>query len=152
MPVTIEIEEARPEDAREIADLHLAAGRAVKPDLPQPLTDAEMRDWFVGTVGSPPAAWWVARSAARIVGYMVVHGEDLGHLYVLPGWQRHGIGQALLEKAKALSPRRLELYAVQHNTRARTFYENHGFRAVNDQDEPPAANEPGVQYVWRRAQ
>jgi ribosomal protein S18 acetylase RimI-like enzyme len=98
-------------------------------------------------VGDRPAAWWVARWEGQIVGYMLVHGEDLDHLYVRPGWQRRGIGRALLAKAKALSPQRLVLWTFQRNAAARAFYEAHGFRVVGCSDGRNEEGEPDVQYM-----
>jgi len=130
----IEIVEARAEDAQEIADIHLAARRVAMPYLNRPHTDAETRDRFTRIVGDRPAAWWVARDEGQIVGYMLIAGESLDHLYVRPDRQRRGVGLSLLSKAKALSPRRLELWTFQRNTGARAFYEAQGFHAVEYTD------------------
>jgi GNAT superfamily N-acetyltransferase len=69
-------------------------------------------------------------------------------LYVRPGWQRRGVGLCLFNKAKALSPRRLELWAFQRNTNARAFYESQGFRAVQCTDGRNEEHEPDVKYEW----
>jgi GNAT superfamily N-acetyltransferase len=79
---------------------------------------------------------------------MLIDGEDLDHLYVRPGWQRRGGGLSLLTKAKALSPRRLELRTFQRNINARAFYEAQGFCAVAYTDGQNEENEPDVQYEW----
>jgi hypothetical protein len=59
-----------------------------------------------------------------------VVGAPNDHLYVAPGWPGLGFGSALVAKAQTLSPRRLVLWTVQRNDRARKFYEAHGFRSV----------------------
>jgi GNAT superfamily N-acetyltransferase len=79
---------------------------------------------------------------------MLIDGEDLDHLYVRPGWQRRGVGFSLLTKAKALSPRRLELRTFQRKINARAFYEAQGFCAVAYTDGQNEENEPDVQYEW----
>jgi hypothetical protein len=61
MKPVCEIEEARSEDAREVADIHLVARRAAMPYLRQVHTDVETQDWFGRVVGTPRGAWWVAR-------------------------------------------------------------------------------------------
>lgn len=94
------------------------------------ITDDETRAYFGRVVGDREAAWWVAQIGGEIVGYMLIDGADLDHLYVRPSWQRRGIGLSLLTKAKALSPLRLELWTFQRNANARAFYEAHGFRAI----------------------
>jgi ribosomal protein S18 acetylase RimI-like enzyme len=143
---------AAAESASEIAEIHLAARREAMPHLHRPHSDEAVRNWFGGAVGQPPGTWWAARQGSRIVGYMLLQEEHLDHLYVLPGWQRRGIGSLLLAHAKQLSPRRLQLYAFQRNTAAREFYEAHGFRAValRDGSDNPE-QEPDVAYEWRGA-
>ncbi len=147
-PAGIEITEARNEDAREIADLHIAARRIAMPYLREPFTEDETRGWFASIVDDRSKAWWVARHAGQIVGYMFLHAQYLDHLYVRSRWQRRGIGSLLLDKAKALSPRRLELSAFQRNTAARAFYEAQGFHIVGCTDGQNSEHEHVVQYVW----
>jgi ribosomal protein S18 acetylase RimI-like enzyme len=78
-----------------------------------------------------PAGTWVA---LRIVGFLSVEGEDPDQLYLDPGFYRRGIGSRLLDKAKALSPSGLHLFAFQRNSRARAFYEAHGFTVFDLND------------------
>jgi len=99
----LEIREAAPCDAAAIAEIYLTARREAVPYLYRPHTDDEIRDYFARVVGDRPSAWWVARVDDQIVGFMLIDGEDIDHLYVRPGWQRRGIGLSLLDKAKALS-------------------------------------------------
>ncbi|HUY99670.1 MAG TPA: GNAT family N-acetyltransferase [Thermomicrobiaceae bacterium] len=149
MTAGVELREAeRSADAQEIAEIHLAARREAMPYLHRPHTDDETRAYFARVVGDRPAAWWVALREGQVVGYMLIDGESLDHLYVRPGWQRRGVGLALLEKAKALSPRRLELWTFQRNANARAFYEAQGFRAVEYTEGRNEENEPDVRYEW----
>lgn len=82
---------------------------------------------------------------------MRIDGESCTHLYVRPVWQRRGVGLCRLNKAKALSPRRLELCAFQRNTNARAFYESQGFRAVQFTEGRNEENDPDVKYEWEPA-
>jgi GNAT superfamily N-acetyltransferase len=146
----IEIREAEPPgDAFDIAEIHLAALREAMPYLHRAHTDDETRDWFARMVGGRSAAWWVALVENQIVGYMLIDGENLDHLYVRSGWQRGGIGLSLLNKAEAMSPQRLELWTFQRNSNAKVFYETQGFRAVEYTDGRNEENEPDVKYEWR---
>lgn len=145
----VEIREAEPQcDALAIAEIHLVARRHAMPYLHRPHTDDETRDYFAHAVGDRPAAWWVAKADDQLVGYMVIHGENLDHLYVRPGWQRRGVGFALLQKAKELSPQRIELWTFQRNSNARAFYESQGFQPVGYTDGRNEENEPDVNYEW----
>jgi ribosomal protein S18 acetylase RimI-like enzyme len=152
MDLSFEIVEATQDDAPAIAEIHLIARRVAMPYLARPHTDEETRVWFAGCVGDPPAAWWVARLGGRTVGYMLIDGEDLDHLYVHPDSQGHGVGTALLRKALSLSPRRVVLATSQRNTYARTFYENHGFRVTHFTEGDNEEHEPDVHYVWEPPQ
>ena len=77
--------------------------------------------------------------------------EHLDHLYLLPSHYRRGIGTALLDKAKQASGGKILLYAFQKNTRARAFYERHGFRAIWFGDGAEnEEHEPDVLYEWQR--
>jgi GNAT superfamily N-acetyltransferase len=150
MAEDIEIREAEQQgDALDVAEIHLAARREAMPYLNLAHTDDETRDWFARMVGARKAAWWVARVEKEIVGYMLVDGENLDHLYVRPGWQRRGVGLSLLNKAKAMSPQRLELWTFQRNSNARAFYETQGFRAAEYTDGRNEENEPDVKYEWK---
>jgi ribosomal protein S18 acetylase RimI-like enzyme len=146
---TYEIEEARPQDARAIADIHLLSRRVAMPFLRRAHTDEETKAWFAGVVGDRPKAWWVARHAGRVVGYMRVDGDDLDHLYVLPDWQGRGVGRSLLTKAQELRPRRLMLWTFERNAAARAFYEAKGFRVVGRTDGQNEEKEPDIRYEWK---
>jgi GNAT superfamily N-acetyltransferase len=147
----IQILEARPADAREIAALHFKSRGEAMPDWTPPLTDDELTTWFLHTVAKTPGIWWVARHRDRIVGYMVLQDEDVGHLYVLPGWQGRGVGSHLLDKAKELSPRRLTLLAFERNAKARDFYEAREFRPVGS-IAAIGTFEPNLEYVWEASE
>jgi GNAT superfamily N-acetyltransferase len=148
MAAGIEIREAKRGDAPAIAEIHLTARLDAMPYLHRPHTDDDVRAYFVRAVGDRPSAWWVARVEDQVVGFMLIDGQDIDHLYVRPGWQRRGIGLSPLNKAKTLSPQRLELWAFQRNTNARAFYETQGFRAVAYTDGSNEENEPDVKYAW----
>lgn len=149
LPATIT--EAVRDDAPAIATIHLAARAHAMSYLRRAHTDDETRDYFARVVADQPRTWWVARQANQVAAYLRVHGEDLDHLYVLPGWQGQGLGSALLDHAKALSPGRLLLWTFQRNGRARAFYESRGFRSVKQTDGENEEGEPDVLYEWRTA-
>jgi len=74
----------------------------------------------------------IAESDGQAVGFIdVVPGEVLA-IYVLPGWERKGIGSFLLMAAveKARIPNRSVMVAASHN--AAPFYAKHGFQSVKE--------------------
>jgi GNAT superfamily N-acetyltransferase len=144
----ISIERAAPNDAAEITSLYLASRAEALRYLRRLYTDKQILTWIEGTVMTRSRVW-VARRDGRIVGFVALEGDELHHLYLLPGHYRQGIGTQLLDLAKRESPGRLRLFTFQRNTRARQFYEANGFNIV-DQSEGSRneEEEPDIQYEW----
>ncbi len=59
-----------------------------------------------------------------------------------------GLGKALLDHARSLSPEHLWLYTLQINANGRAFYEKNGFRRVKLGISPAPESEPDVEYHW----
>ena len=91
---------------------------------------------------------WLAETDGRIVGLLAIKDDYVDRFYVAADLQRQGIGAALLEKARELSPSGLRLHTHVKNTSARAFYEKHGFKAVRFGVSPPPESEPDVEYRW----
>jgi ribosomal protein S18 acetylase RimI-like enzyme len=91
---------------------------------------------------------WLAVEDDAIVGMLAFGEHAIDQLHVEPRCQGRGIGTALLDRAKARSPRGLTLSTHQGNERARAFYERRGFRAVQLGVSPPPEGEPDVKYAW----
>jgi N-acetylglutamate synthase-like GNAT family acetyltransferase len=65
------------------------------------------------------------------MGTQAVRDVDLiRHAYVHPGWQRCGVGAALLTHLRALAARRTLVGTWATATWAIRFYERHGFRLL----------------------
>lgn len=69
---------------------------------------------------------------------VTIDGETIGEierLYLVPGYWGQGIGKKLLHYAlrelEQMGSRRVELWVAEENTRARKFYEAHGFCQTN---------------------
>jgi putative acetyltransferase len=92
---------------------------------------------------------WVYELDHRPVGYLGIEGEFIDRLYVDPAHHRRGIGRALVDQAKVLSPVHLWLYTHQANSMARAFYETNGFVAEKFGISPAPESEPDVEYHWR---
>ncbi len=148
----IDIREARPSEAAELAEIHIAARRQAMPWLTEPGTPDEVRAWFGRAVGIVAGEWWLAQDRGPILGFMQLSGHELDHLYIRPEAQGRGIGSALLIQAKAFSPTRLELWTFQRNAAARRFYEGRGFRPDRFTDGDNMEGEPDVHYIWEGLQ
>jgi GNAT superfamily N-acetyltransferase len=97
---------------------------------------------------------WVAEEDGRLLGFLgIEHSTNLDapvleKLYVEPAEQNHGVGSALLDKAKELRPDELYLWVFQKNP-ARRLYERHGFELVKLTDgEDNMEREPDALYRW----
>ena len=93
---------------------------------------------------------FVVESGQRPVAFMAIKDEFVDQLYVHPDYQNQGIGKALLDYARKLSPEHVWLYTLQINLNARAFYEKNGFIAEKYGISPPPESEPDVEYHWRK--
>lgn len=110
-------------------------------------TAEEDRAYFKETI-LVKSVLWVAERSERTVGFMAIAGDVIDHLYVHLDHQQSGIGLALLDHAKHLSPSGLRLFTLQINVNARAFYEKHGFVVTRLGISPPPESEPDVEYQW----
>lgn len=91
---------------------------------------------------------WVYELDGTPVGFLGIQGEYIDRLYVDPKFHRRGIGKALLDHARTLSPQHLWLKTDQANKMSRPFYEKNGFVATRFGVSPPPESEPDVEYHW----
>jgi ribosomal protein S18 acetylase RimI-like enzyme len=91
---------------------------------------------------------WLAVEDGQILGFLALAGTQVSHLHVDPAAQRRGVGSALLERAKALSPGGLTVCTYQRDESARTFYSRRGFREVRRARRVPSECGPKVELAW----
>jgi ribosomal protein S18 acetylase RimI-like enzyme len=136
-------------DRDAIIDVFRSARAAALPHLPVLHSGAEDRDFFDGHIAS--GATTVAADGERVVGFIVVGGTRVEHLYVGPGAQRRGIGSLLLCHAQALNPGGLDLWVFQRNLGAIAFYQALGFGIAETTDgAADEEHEPDARMVWPR--
>ena len=83
------------------------------------------------------------------MGLLVLDGSKLDWFFVDPVAQSRGVGSALIEHAKALSPSGLTLWVFESNRRAPGILRATGFVIVARTDG--AGNEekvPDIRYAW----
>lgn len=94
---------------------------------------------------------WLAEQDRRVLGYIALRGGFINHLFLAADYMGRGLGRDLLDLAKG-EYAELSLWTFQANTRARAFYEKHGFVAAQLTDgEDNEERLPDVYYVWKRA-
>jgi putative acetyltransferase len=71
----------------------------------------------------------VAEAGGRMIGFVTVDPRtlDLDQIVVAPEAWGGGVAGALIDEAKRISPRGLDLHVNTDNSRAIRFYEKHGF-------------------------
>src|SRR5664279_3589268 len=140
------IRRATPKDGPDVGEVFLAA-RATMTYLPRLHTDEETRNHFKGVVENKET--WVAERDGKVVGFAVVDGGWLEHLYVHPSRFNSGTGDKLFAQATRQHPQGFQLWVFQKNAGARRFYERHGCALEKLTDG--ADNEekmPDALYVW----
>lgn len=131
-----------------VLQLWRATSAATYDFLAVPHTEAEDRGYFTSVIAVQNQLW-VAAEDGQILGFLAINGSYVDRLYVHPDQQRKGVGRALLNHAKMLSPDGLELATHVKNVNACAFYEEQGFVAVRYGVSPPPESEPDVEYHWR---
>ncbi|WP_369168573.1 GNAT family N-acetyltransferase [Streptomyces sp. R28] len=136
-------------DAGAAADVWLRSFAAALPTVVRPHSDDDVRTYFREVLVLLRETW-VAEAADRVVGVMVLDGDQLSQLYLDPDWRGLGIGNRFVDLAKRRRPDGLSLWTFQVNQPAHRFYERHGFVAVERTDgSGNEEQEPDVRYVWR---
>lgn len=79
------------------------------------------------------------------LGFCATKGAEIDQLYVAPAARGTGIAARLIEDGERriaeTGARRAHLFVLQENTRARTFYESMGWRAMRIGEEPVDTSE-----------
>src|SRR5262249_38069630 len=129
------IREARPDEAATLAaiqrDASLAALAHIFPPDQYPYPMDEVTERWREALSDEDVAVFVAEENGAAVGGAGARAEWLDGLYVLPEWWRRGVGRALhdhvLEHLRADGSTQCHLWALEHNDRARRFYERLGW-------------------------
>ena len=87
---------------------------------------------------------------AEMIGFVTVDPRTLylDQIVVAPEYWGFGVGQALLDEAKRMSPRGLDLDVNTDNARAIAFYEKHGF-IIAGAGKNPISGKPLHRMSWR---
>ncbi|MFD2262446.1 GNAT family N-acetyltransferase [Lacibacterium aquatile] len=115
---------AVPTDADRCAEIYLASRRAtftwVEPERFQ------LADYAESIKGEEV---WVAEldGEVRAFASFFLPESFLHNLFVMPGWQRRGLGQALLGQVQRICPPPVRLKCLANNISARMFYQSMGW-------------------------
>ncbi len=139
-------------DAVGCARVYMRSRDYAMAEVPEPHTEAEVASWIADEVisgeGITGLDAWVADVGGVVVGQMMLAPGWLHHLYIDPAWIGRGLGDRFIALARQRQPGGLQLWAFQSNTKARRFYERHGFVAVEFTDGRRNDERwPDVRYV-----
>jgi GNAT superfamily N-acetyltransferase len=135
-------------DAEAVAAVWLGSRKASVPSIPEPVhSDEDVRSW-VADVLVPAGQTWVLDGRPGVVAMMTLVDGWIEQLYVDPEWCGLGAGSTLVQHAKSLSSGGLDLWTFQSNTRARHFYERHGFVPVGETSGENEESAPDTHYRW----
>jgi putative acetyltransferase len=98
----------------------------------------------------PAAAVVIAETKAGMIGFVTIDAATryLDQLVVAPEYWGAGIGLALINEAKRLSPAGVDLDVNADNARALAFYNKCGF-AVTGDGKNPITGRPIHRMSWR---
>ena len=123
--LAVSIRRARADELQTCAELYERSGNAAFTWRP--------KNWFRAADFlrfTKPEEVYVAESRGAILGILAFYRpQNFIHcLYVDPSAQGFGVGSALIEAAENIAGGPLALKVDEENTRAREFYDRHGFR------------------------
>ena len=98
----------------------------------------------------PVAKVTVAERDGEIVGFVTIEPETgyLDQIVVAPEAWADGIGARLLDEAKRMAPRGIDLHVNTDNDRAIRFYEKHGF-AISGRGQNARSGAPVHKMSWQ---
>jgi putative acetyltransferase len=98
----------------------------------------------------PAAQVVVAESGGAMIGFVTVDPRTLylDQIVVAPEHWRSSVGGALIDEAKRISPKGLDLDVNTDNARAIAFYVKHGF-AITGPGRNPISGKPVHRMSWR---
>ena len=149
----ISIVPATPEDARGVAEVFYKTWLATYPNEEAGITTDDIEDRYKGAfteeglakraerIAHPPenAAFLVAREGDKIIGVcnVMIHPEknQLQAIYVLPEYQKRGVGQLLWEEAQSHfdAAKDTTVEVATFNEKAINFYKKLGFEETGKQ-------------------
>lgn len=146
---SINIRNYRPEDLERLIPVwHESKKRAFPYVEVQQQYTLEQDSHFFLTSIVPNCEVWVAEIEDKLVGFIALDDDLIDLLFVDIDDQRQGIGPALIELAKGLSPDKLRAYTFQKNQAGRRFFEKNGFEEIGYGVSPPPEDEPDIELLW----
>jgi putative acetyltransferase len=125
----VEILKYRPEYLDSVVRIWESATKIGHPFLSEEFISSEKKN--ISSVYIPNGNTWVAVIQNNVVGFTILHGNEVGALFVLPEFHGHGVGYALMNKAHEMH-KELKVEVFKENAVGITFYSRYGFNLVRE--------------------
>ena len=137
-----------PSDESALVHVWQRAGAAAYADWTTPFTLEQTAAAFRRSVLGR-CRIWVGKTGEEVVAFIALAGSSIERLYVDPGHWRQGWGTRLVERAKQICPRGLDVDTDADSEAACGVYERCGFRAVRYYAGDPGDSARSVTYEWK---
>lgn len=127
------IREYQSADCEGVLDVWARASAVAHPFLSEEFQAQERHN--IPNMYLPNAETWVWEADGRVVGFISLLGNEIGGLFVDPGFHRTGIGRALVGRAIDLRGE-LEVEVFEKNWLGRVFYASLGFDRMDQKVHP----------------
>jgi len=121
------IRQYRDSDLGELLSVWESASRVGHPFLADVFIKAEREN--IQKKYLPNSDAWVALEGDVLLGFIIMHGNEVGALFVSPNVHGKGIGRTLMNKVLT-KHRILEVEVFKRNVIGRKFYSKFGFNLV----------------------
>jgi putative acetyltransferase len=128
-----------PDDIDAVLDVWYRASQVAHAFLTEEFLALEREQ--IRTVYLPATRTWVCERDGAVVGFISLHDNEVGGLFVAPEHHGHGLGRALMDRARE-EHAVLEVEVFEANAIGRAFYERYGFtflhRHVHEETGQPS--------------
>lgn len=111
-------------DLESLIEVWERASEIGHPFLSEEFIESERKN--IPLVYLPNGDTWVASVHNNVVGFMILHGSEIGALFVAPDYHGLGVGYGLMTRASQIHDQ-LKLEVFKENTIGNAFYSRFGF-------------------------
>lgn len=112
-------------DLESVIEVWERASEIGHPFLPEEFLESERDN--ISLVYLPNGDAWVATVHDNVVGFMILHGNEIGALFVTPDYHGLGVGYGLMTRASQIHDQ-LKLEVFKENSIGNAFYSRFGFK------------------------
>ena len=118
------IRKYKPSDTDSLIDVWYKSTSVAHPFMTKEFLKKEEKN--IREIYLPNTETWVYEKDGQVVGYIAMIKNEVGAVFILPEFQRQGIGKKLMDTVAELHEE-LEVEVFEKNKNGRRFYERYGF-------------------------